>query len=296
MIRIRRAETDDELESWRRVRLAVQPNERTATVAELRERNAAQPDRLYLLAELGGDLAGSGFAGRSDLGHGNVMPLVLPQYRRRGVGTAILEALLDHVSASGFDEAGAHVDGGDPGSVAFATRHGFREVDRQVEMVRALDRAVPEPRPVDGIDFATIAERPELLEQAYELAREGYADLKLASGTVSVSRDEWLREEATLPAGSFVALASGEIVGYAGLMRWPGDDTLAEHGLTVVRRAWRGRGLATALKERELAWAAANGIRELVTWTQRGNEALQGVNEKLGYVTRSVSLSVRRAL
>ena len=70
----------------------------------------------------------------------------------------------------------------------------------------------------------------------------------------------------------------------------------AEHGLTVVRRAWRRRGLATALKARELAWASENGLRELVTWTQRGNEALQAVNERLGYGVRSVSLSVRRPL
>ncbi len=85
-------------------------------------------------------------------------------------------------------------------------------------------------------------------------------------------------------------------MGYAGLTAWPGDQTRSEHGLTVVRRAWRRRGLATALKTRELAWAADNGLRELVTWTQRGNEALQGVNRRLGYEVRSVSLSVRRPL
>jgi mycothiol synthase len=111
-----------------------------------------------------------------------------------------------------------------------------------------------------------------------------------------VSLEEWLREGATLPGGSFVALAGGEIVGYAGLTVWPGDPTRSEHGLTVVRRGWRGRGLATALKSRELAWAAANGVRELVTWTQRGNEALQGMNERLGYALRSVSVSLHREL
>ena len=61
-------------------------------------------------------------------------------------------------------------------------------------------------------------------------------------------------------------------------------------------RAWRGRGLGTALKIRELAWASRNGIRECVTWTQRGNEALQGVNNRLGYTVRSISVSMRREL
>ena len=63
-----------------------------------------------------------------------------------------------------------------------------------------------------------------------------------------------------------------------GLLAWTDDDTRAENGLTVVDRRWRGRGLATALKRRQLAWAAANGIREVITWTQLGNEAMQRVN------------------
>ena len=55
-------------------------------------------------------------------------------------------------------------------------------------------------------------------------------------------------------------------------------------------------GLATALKRRQLAWASANGIRELVTWTQQGNEPMQQVNLRLGYVPRAVSRTVRRDL
>ena len=76
----------------------------------------------------------------------------------------------------------------------------------------------------------------------------------------------------------------------------PTTRTRAENGLTVVDRRWRGRGLATALKRRQLAWAAANGIREIVTWTQEGNEAMQRVNVRLGYTARSVSRTMRRDL
>ena len=60
-----------------------------------------------------------------------------------------------------------------------------------------------------------------------------------------------------------------------------------------MRRDWRRRGLATALKRAELAWAAANGIREIVTWTQRGNDGMRAANERLGYVYRSVSVTMR---
>ena len=50
------------------------------------------------------------------------------------------------------------------------------------------------------------------------------------------------------------------------------------------------------LKRMTLAWAAENGLREIYTWTQRGNEGMRAVNEKLGYVTRTVSIRVRGSL
>jgi hypothetical protein len=50
------------------------------------------------------------------------------------------------------------------------------------------------------------------------------------------------------------------------------------------------------LKRAELAWAAANGVREIVTWTQTGNDGMRAVNERLGYVYRSVLVTVRADL
>ena len=73
-------------------------------------------------------------------------------------------------------------------------------------------------------------------------------------------------------------------------------EGVAEDGITVVRRDWRRRGLATALKRAELEWAARNGIREVVTWTQRDNDGMRAVNERLGYAYRSVAVTVRAPL
>jgi len=137
----------------------------------------------------------------------------------------------------------------------------------------------------------TVAERPELLRAAYDLAVEAYEDMG-HHAPASATLEEWLEEEATLPAGSFVTLAGDQVVGYSGLMRDGDDPTRAEDGLTAVRRAWRGRGIARALKQAELAWAAENGLREIVTWTQRGNEGMRRLNEQLGYEYRLVSVTM----
>jgi GNAT superfamily N-acetyltransferase len=115
-------------------------------------------------------------------------------------------------------------------------------------------------------------------------------------GAVSYPYATWLREEATRPEGSFVASEDGEIVGYAGLIEHATGPGVAEHGLTVVRRDRRRRGVARALKLAQLHWASSNGVVELVTWTQKGNEAMQALNASLGYENRSRVLTLQGPL
>jgi mycothiol synthase len=292
MIRIRRAETDAEIEAWRRVRMAVLPNERTATVEEIRRSSGA--NQLLLVAELEGRVVGAGIADRSDLaGQGSLAPRVHPDARRRGVGTALLRVLAEHVQRLGFDQAGSLAE--DEGSLAFAERFGFREVDRDVEQVRAVgDERWPEIP--DDLTVVSVADRPELFPRIYhELALEAFHDFAL-DRPIEISLETWEREWATWPEGSFVALADGEIVGFAGLLQDDDRPDRAENSLTAVRRDWRRRGLASLLKRMAIAWAAEHGIREIYTWTQTGNGAMRAVNEGLGYVTRSTCFRVRGRL
>jgi mycothiol synthase len=290
MIALRRCETDSDYEAWLAVRRAVLPNERAPGLDELR--SSIKPGDLNVLAELDGGLAGSGLVNRSDTGNAHVAPRVLPDKRGRGVGTALLEHLTAHAVSQGYERAGSHVAGDDDRSIAFAHRFGFEELRREVQQV--LEVGASEAREFDAVEFVTLEERPDLLEAAYPLAQEGYEDMPIEG--LDISLETWLLEGGTLPEGSFAALADGQIVGYAGLLRWADEPTKAEHGLTVVRRDWRRRGLASALKERQIEWAAANGVRRLVTYTQTGNESMQAVNARLGYVTTDVTVAFTRAL
>jgi mycothiol synthase len=160
--------------------------------------------------------------------------------------------------------------------------------------VKVLDGESPPAVLPPGVEVLTVAERPELLRKAYELAAQGYADLA-TDRPASISLRQWLDEEATLPGGSFVALADGEIVGFSGLLEHDSPGT-AEDGLTVVDRRWRRRGLALALKRLELAWAAEHGFRTVVTWTQDGNEGMRRLNERLGYEYRGEAVTLTAPL
>jgi mycothiol synthase len=281
-----------DLEEWRQVRLAVTPYERTDSVEELRRK--ATRGRLMLLAYRGGELAGSGVGGKGDTAGGFAIPRVLPEHRRHGVGTALLSALAEHVETLGLPDIGGHAD--DESALSFGRHFGFEEVGREVEQVRTVAAGEPWPVLPDGISVISLAERPELLGRLYhELALDAFEDMPTPR-KVEITPEQWESEWVTWPEATFAAFADGELVGMAALLRDVDQLERAENGLTTVRRDFRGRGIAGALKETTIAWASERGLREIYTWTQTGNENMRSVNERLGYVTRTVSISLRRPL
>jgi GNAT superfamily N-acetyltransferase len=165
-----------------------------------------------------------------------------------------------------------------------------------VEQVRAVAADEPWPAVTDGITVINLAERPELLGRLYdELALEAFEDMPTPR-KVEITPEQWESEWITWPEATFVALAGDEVVGMAGLLRDVDRPERAENALTTIRRDFRGRGIARTLKETTIAWASERGLREIYTWTQTGNENMRAVNERLGYVTRTTSVSLRRPL
>ena len=283
--------TDDDYEAWRAVRLVVEADSRCLTVEEMRA--ADSPERLLVLALEGGDVVGHGIADRSETaGAGFVAPRVLPGYRRKGAGSAILRALAEHCSGLGLPKIVTSVD--DEGSLAFAERFGFVEVDRQVEQERQVgDEPAPTDLPV-GVEVIEASQRPDLWAACFEtFGREVLADFAVYS-PLEITADEWNTTWYGDPM--FLALHDGEVIGCAGLNRDTDRPERAENALTGVLRSWRGRGVASHLKRRTLHWAALHGLEEIYTWTQAGNSSMLRLNEHLGYVTTHDSVTVSRPL
>lgn len=288
---IRRVTTDEDYAAVQRLEQAVFPHDLASTVEQMRAGDAE--GRLRLLAVCGDEAVGTGTAARSGLAGGAyIAPVVLPARRRRGIGTALLRPLLEHAQALQPDFLVAHTE--DEAGQAFAERWGFAEVDRQIEQVRAIAIGrEPPPEPVKGVEVMAVAERPELWRAAYErVALEAFRDMALIA-PVEATPEAWQRDWLTDPAATFLALAGGEVIGLAGLHPDPDRPDRAENALTAVRREWRRRGIASLLKRTALAHAAAHGIAEVHTWTQHRNVALRQLNERLGYVVRRVSLTMR---
>jgi mycothiol synthase len=275
---IRRAESGADLAAYCEVWNAITPREPTA-VEDVERRLERQPERLYLVALEEEDVVGLGFCGPSQSPERTaVVVRVLRDHRRRGIGSQLLDRVVAHAAQLGRPQISGMVFEDDPDSIAWVTNRGFEESGRQVELSRELGPSETEPNAPDGIELAELEENRH--EAAYEVWAECYPDMPVSPRLPAPSYEEWLEEEVSGPV-TFVALDSGRVVGAAALLERV--DGLAEHGLTAVRRSHRGRGIATALKQALIHWAAEHGFRELTTWTQDGNAAMQAVNLKLGY-------------
>ncbi|GAA4207699.1 hypothetical protein GCM10022220_23470 [Actinocatenispora rupis] len=272
--------------------IAVMPYERCPSVAEFRELD--RPGRLMVLAEIDGEVVGSGVTDRSRDGErASMMSRVRPEFRRRGVGTDILRVLAGHAAAQGHHVAGASVD--DEGSRLFAERFGFVETNREVEQVRPIGDE-PWPTPPTEYEIVSVAERPELWTAAYhQVALPTIPDMD-HEVALKVSATEWAKEWINEPAAMFVAVAGDEVIGVAGLKLDADRPERAEVAYTAVRREWRGRSVAATLKRTSMAWAADHGITEIYTWTQRGNDAMRRLNEHLGFTYGIVGITMRAPL
>ncbi|HEY4993978.1 MAG TPA: GNAT family N-acetyltransferase, partial [Nakamurella sp.] len=234
-----------------------------------------------------------GVADRSDSGgSGFVAPRVLPQHRRRGVGSALLRSLAAHVTSLGLPKMRARVD--DLESAQFAERFGFVENDRQIEQVRALGQEPPPSALPRGVEVIALDQQPDMWAACFDtFGSEVLADFALFE-PLQITAEQWATSWAGDPM--FLALSDGEVIGCAGLFRDTDRADRAENALTAVRRDWRGRGIASHLKRRTLLWAADQGLTAIYTWTQAGNASMLRLNEHLGYITGKTSITLTRPL
>ena len=221
-------------------------------------------------------------------GIGQAHVCVLPGQRRKGVGTALYHAVSGWLSARGIDVLDVTVPEDDPASVEFAAKRGFHEERRSERLVLDLTGLEPPPiAPPKGIEIVTWAERPDLIQGIYEVAAESAPDIPGEEDAVVEPFEDWLAHDmhgsGDRPEATFVALAGDEVVGYAKFSLTVAQPTTAHHDLTAVRRAWRGKGIAGALKRTQVAWAKEHGYERLVTVPDLRNEPSRRMNQRLGY-------------
>jgi len=294
------AELDDDLLALAAIRHATDPHA-NPTLANLRHSQQAF-GATYLLARLDGAAVGCAFLGgaHDDEPFADADVSVLPTFRGRGAGGALLGEISRRAAAAGKQGLTVEAREDDPSSVAWLERRGFAEVERQkavaLDLTTAPDVA---PAPAPGIEIVSRAERPGLERAMYRVGAEAGRDIPGLDGEQTPTFERWKAFEIDRPSRRadlcFVALAGDEVIGFASLDVFGAAD-VAYHGLTCTARTWRGRGVAEALKRSQIRAAKAAGLRSLVTESEERNVPMRRLNEKLGYVAEPGMIVLRGPL
>jgi mycothiol synthase len=251
---------------------------------------ASDTESAFLLA-LSGDEALGCAVGRPSSIQSSLyaMARVLPEHRGQGVGTRIYEALSAHARKLGRDSLWGRVREDDDASRSFVRNRGFREAGREYEVVLDTTRTQVPGDPPAGIELVSLAERPDLEPAVHVVDCEVAADVPRPEGDdfepqpFARWREQYLEGPGAVPDAVIAALDGDEVVGYTGLRRRGGSSPIAENMLTAVRRPWRRRGIATALKREQVSRARAAGIEQIFTTNDETNTGIRGVNARLGY-------------
>jgi GNAT superfamily N-acetyltransferase len=295
---------EDELARWVAVINATEaePGNEEGLIRDYVDWKRQAPQTVWLLAEEDGTAVGAGRltpGWHSPPGVARADVRVAPDARGRGIGSALLAELQRRADGLGVPTLEVEVRDDDVGSLAWTERRGFEEVGRSVRL--ALDlTAIDEPavEPPDGIEIVSWAERPDLSRGIYEVACEAYPD-EPGSGDVEMEPFEgWLSQDmqgsGDRAEAVFVALAGDEVAGYAKLSLSVRAGYVM-HDMTGVKRSFRGRGIASALKRAEIAWAKREGYRRLETFNDELNAPIRALNEKHGYRPARGSVTLRRS-
>jgi len=295
---------EDELEPFVAVAREAMPREDMGGVAGLIDWRRQAEAMIWLLAERDGEAVGAAYAltGWHTPPHRGIgAALVLPGRRGEGMGDELRAVIERWAAEHGATELEGPVAEDDDGSLGWAAARGYEEAGRNSRMVldlTAIEAPAVEPPP--RIEVVTWAERPDLAEGLWEVAREAAPDIPGEEETDVGELDEWLERDmrggGDRPEAVFVAVEDGEVLGYAKLAFSEETTERAFHDLTGVKRAHRGRGIAAVLKAAQIAWAKEHGYRSLQTSNEVRNAPIRHLNAKHGYVLEPGVVIVRRTI
>jgi RNA polymerase sigma factor (sigma-70 family) len=246
----------------------------------------------------------------------------LPKYRlllvsdskwlKRGVGDLLLDRLMEDLREAQAITVSCRQYASESELVKLLESRGFVEAARVLDL--RLDVAGFDVSPLtalmrrfeaEGISISTFAEErvrdPRCVEKLYEFTTLLNQDDPARGPFVPPAYNArealmWLEMPYVLPDAYFIAKRGDEYVGVSDVSLFEAMPGGLTQGFTGVRREFRRRGLATALKLQGIVYAQSHGYQILQTFNKPQQQAIRALNEKLGFRVLSENLVLERCL
>jgi GNAT superfamily N-acetyltransferase len=248
-----------------------------------------------LVAELDGRLVADAFVvgrGVAQGGYAIGGVYVHPRARRRGVGSAMVEALADATSAWGLPGFAGQTHELDADALAAGERMGFERMGHHRESVLDLDSLDVEAAEAAAARAAAagvvLRPLPDNVDDAHwqllydEVVVPTWRDTPDAEGAAEIMPLQVFRAFFPHPYYVLVAWAGDRPVGITAVMDRAKDDALNTM-FTGVVAASRGAGLSTALKARHALDMKARGHHRVFTQNMDENAPILAANDRLGF-------------
>jgi len=219
-------------------------------------------------------------------------------HQHRGIGQYLAEAMAGEARNRGALVLWAGVRVDRPRDLAFAERRGFRKVRRRwdswLELPAPGFSSIPDRTDAlarEGVEFTTLAnegpDREEVRKRLLLLFNEAVADEPrigtYTPATYAQFVSTYFEGPGFLAEGFFLARQGERYIGVSKLELLPGEPKVLYQTFTGTLREFRGRGIATELKRRTVAYAQEHAFRAIRTSNDSLNYPMWAINAKLGY-------------
>lgn len=222
---------------------------------------------------------------------------VHPDHQRQGIGASLYNQIMEELKQHDPLLVRCEMRENMADSIRFLEKRGFHDAWRAWESrldVAAFDSTpyagLEEKLRAEGIEIKSVKELetdPECYHKLHRLDNELVMDIPSFEETVPLTYERFvetfMNSEQLSHKSYFIALHDGEYVGTASLWSNKANNDLFNN-LTGVKRPYRHRGIALALKLRCIAFAKAYNAQKISTMNDHPNTAMISINQRLGFV------------